>query len=335
MDKMFQIYINNAVYQKIPLFVTSFNKKMIFDEGVLKGSFWRSEDHLLSENDTEIFLRPNQGEKENDFDCSYGLNIFALMLHLNSETPDIFLPKEGGYLTRTTQKKNTEKGKKEGLSGSENLDPSEWRDHRLQIEKYGILDKIVEIFKQNFFKDLYTGEVFRLINYKLMMEINLIKTRIGFTNLYDVSMLKDLPQDLLGLNETLNKEIIKNENEPLIFIYCRVLEFIEFLKGILIGTPVKKGPALRSTQYEKSILLSELIYLFQYLLNFDYVIYILPSCRGCQEGQVPNVIPRTGGNTFKQRKTYKRKTNKRKVYKRKTYKRKTYKRKTYKRKRLN
>jgi hypothetical protein len=164
------------------------------------------------------------------------------------------------------------------------------------------------------------------------MEINLIKTSVGFTNLYDVSMFKDLPQNLLGLNETLNKEIIKNENEPFIFLYCRVLEFIEFLKGILIGTPVKEGPALRSTQYEKSILLSELIYLFQYLLNFDYVIYILPSCRGCQEGQVPNVIPRTGGHTFKQRKTYKRKTNKRKVYKRKTYKRKTYKRKTYKRK---
>ena len=171
------------------------------------------------------------------------------------------------------------------------------------------------------------------------MEINLIKTSVGISKLDDVSMFtdlhKDLLNDLLVLNENLNEEIIKKENEHLKFVYCRVLEFIEFLKRILIGTPEKKGPVLRSVQYEKVILLSELIYLFQYLLKFDYVIYILPSCRGCQEGQVLKSITRYGGNTFKQRKYNKRKTNKRNAYKRKTKKRNVYKRKTYKRKRLN
>ena len=126
------------------------------------------------------------------------------------------------------------------------------------------------------------------------------------------------------------------------------MEFNDFLRRILVGNPDEfiigpdgnplKDDNGRNTKdiffRSKVILLSELIYLFQYLLKFDYVIYILTSCRVCQKGQVPKSITRYGGNTFKQRKYNKRKTNKRKVYKRKTYKR-NYKRKTYKRKRLN
>ena len=88
---------------------------------------------------------------------------------------------------------------------------------------------------------------------------------------------------------------------------------------------------------EKIVLLSELMYLFQYLLKFDYVVYIAMSCRILQQGQQvdPNLI-RFGGNKSKRRnlkrKTYKKKTLKRKNLKRKTLKRKIKKRKTLKRK---
>ena len=404
-DNIFTTFIHNLAEKDLPLFVMDSNDKLLFYEGVLQNSFWRSEDHLLSTFDTKIFLFPNPGESENDFDCSYGLNIFALMLNLNSPTrksPKIFLPATKKLLRSDQQHKNNP-------SGDELYDTPIWRDHRLQQAELHILDEIVNIFKQNFFDDIAPtfkdNLLFKFIEYTLKDEINNIKTdidkakRIAWeerrdkeirrvqikASKIDVNVELDLEHDMangiriaqeMGLNP--NLKLIRNEytnmdmilektnenddffikkgldnikyitqikaiketdqnNYPLKFVYCRVREFIDFLTRILVGDPDKPN-RVESSKY-KIILLSELIYLFQYLLKFEYVIYILPSCRICQPGQVPQQILRYGGNKSKRRnlkrKTYKKKTLKRKNLKRKTLKRKIKKRKTYKRKRLN
>ena len=130
------------------------------------------------------------------------------------------------------------------------------------------------------------------------------------------------------------EEIARTDpDNPFRFAYCRVIEFTHFLTLILIGkqerTSTRSGE--RIIPSKKTILLSELIYLFQYLLQFDYVIYFLTGCRECQPGQVPQQILRRGGNKSKRR-TFKRKTFKRNTYKKKTLKRRTLKRKTLKRK---
>ena len=106
----------------------------------------------------------------------------------------------------------------------------------------------------------------------------------------------------------------------------------------MVGDPEKYDDVsknkLNENKSKKVVLLSELIYLFQYLLKFDYVIYFLTGCRKCEPGQVPQQIFRYGGNKSKRR-NLKRKTLKRKINKKNTYKRKTLKRKTLKRKRLH
>ena len=370
-DKTFQNYTKNAAQNGLPLFVEYENDLMIFYEGILKNSFWRSEDHNLAVNDTKFYFDPSPGETPYDFDCNYGLNMFVLMLNLNSSPPsnksELFLPKLKPH-TREAQK---EKGPE--LTGKKLLDTPEWRYHNLQIEKYNILDKIVDIFKNNFLEHFLDNTkpiieqipIVQFIYYTLENEILSIKTALGFNseifenykagveslnNSAAFKNSKGYPLDEIEINKKYLKELklITDPDDPILFAYCRVLEFNDFLRRILVGNPDEfiigpdgnplKDDNGRNTKdmffRNKNILLSELIYLFQYLLKFDYVIYILTSCRVCQKGQEPKSITRYGGNTFKQRKYNKRKTNKRKVYKRKTYKR-NYKRKTYKRKRLN
>lgn len=336
-------YIAKSVQNDIPLFVESYNKKLLLYEGIFKNSFWRSENHNLTTNDTEFFLRPNPGESLNDIDSSYGLNIFALMLNLNSKKPEYFLP-QSRRLTRT-DKQNIDPD----LSGYQLYDTPIWRDHRLHIERLKILDKIVNIFKQNWFGELGTFKddplfpLCKFIEYTLANNINFIKTSIGITRLDNVdnNFNGKTPLEIKTQLESLSNI------HPLVFVYCRVLEFTYFLTRILIGDPdqfdkydkYKKQqqgdlsePIENEDVGEKVILLSELMYLFQYLLKFDYVVYIVMSCRILQDGQQvdPNLI-RFGGNKSKRRKYNKRKTLKRKTLKRKILKRKSYKRRTYKR----
>lgn len=372
-DKIFRSYSKNASENGIPLFVNDDNDLMIFYEGILKNSFWRSEDHNLAVNDTKFYFDPNPDETQYAFDCNYGLNMFALMLNLNSSTPsnkpELFLPKLKP-LTRDAQKEKVKKGPE--LTGNKLLDTPEWRYHNLQIEKYNILDKIVDIFKNNFLVHFLDNTkpiteqipIVQFIYYTLENEILSIKTALGFKSeifenyktevqrLNNSAAFKDskgFTSNEIDINKKYMKELksITDQNDPILFAYCRVLEFNDFLRRILVGNPDEynispDGIPLkdRNSHFRhKIILLSELIYLFQYLLKFDYAIYILTSCRECQ-GRKPKSITRYGGDTYKQRKTYKRKTykrktNKRKNNKRKTYKRKNNKRKTCKRKRMN
>jgi hypothetical protein len=355
-DKKFIRFIENAANNGLPLFTSEPNDLMVFYEGILKHSFWRSEEHSLKDEDTKFYFDPNPGEGQNSFDCSYGLNIFALMLNLYppSKNIDLFLPKEK-YSTRETHKRKLNDSTNEGLSGKEQLDTPEWRYHRLQIEKYKILDKIVEIFKQRFFVGLnYSNPLFEFINYTLENNILLIKTYLSEQIENKEFKEKEFKSYKYGVEKLKNSRAFKNsqgyplsdlqiidkyinelkkipKTDPLLITYCRVLEFNDILTRMLVGHSGKNiiGSYVKTL---KTALLSDLIYLFRYLLNFDYTIFFLPSCRACQEGQVPKIGTdrRSGGNTFKQRKYKKSKTNKRK-----TYKRKTNKRKTYKRKRLN
>ena len=378
-DKKFLDYIFNAAEDGLPLFFRDDNRMLLFYEGILKKSFWRSEDHTLSDYDTQIFLIPNADEGENDFDCSYGLNIFALMLQRQ-----FLLPKGSGKLTRSKYDEKIAIG----LSGSQIMEKEDWRDHRLQIPKYKILDEIVDIFKNNWFralgpfghsvrlKDGKGNDVFvtnilppknakdaRLadfIRYTLKKNIKNIKEKINMLNRalkngspdwsvgedydrYDsyfriispINNLKFINQ-LKGLN-------VYKPDPALVFVYCRVLEFTYFLERILVGDPEKYDDVsknkLNENKSKKVVLLSELIYLFQYLLKFDYAIYVLTSCRGCEEGGVldpANKIPSDNTTQSIKRPRYGGYKSKRRINKRNTLKRKrNYKRKTLKRKRNN
>jgi hypothetical protein len=284
-----RIYL--AVNNDIPLCFGEGNDKMIFNDGILQNSFWRSEEHTLNYNDTEVQFAPNKGEKDSDFDCNYGLNIFALMLNLNSPVPDYFLPKSDIQ----TRLKN--KNKDPGWSGNNTYDSFLWRTLRLNTD-LEILNKIVNIFKQNFLKSIedYISplekqqtitsderqqiKLFRFITYSLKQKKNDIQTILGLFPLddyygYEIGFTKDNLKILKYITQLQNIP----KTDPSVFAYCRVLEFTYLLEKILI---------------HKEVLLSELLYLFQYLLNFDYVIYILTSCRICEDFTV-----RTNANRSK------------------------------------
>ena len=285
---------------------------------------------------------PNSDETPNEFDCNYGLHIFALMLNLNSSPQTLILPQTEIPTRFTHQLKQIQFP---GVSGQQRVESSMWRKHNLENPELEILDTIVNIFKENWFgsfgniqgADL---ELFTFIQYKLDSEIINIES-ILFTGQIRIANSEEL--EYKSRFERILKEIARTDpNNPFRFAYCRVIEFTHFLTQILIGkqegTSSRSGTRIQSSK--KIILLSELIYLFQYLLKFDYVIYIITSCRECQPGQVQQQILRRGGNKSKRRtlkrKTLKRKTYKRKINKKKTLKRKSYnKRKSLKRKRLN
>ena len=340
-----------AANNDLPLCFGENNDKLIYYDGILNNSFWRSENHELDINDIEIQLRPNSEEKPGDFDCNYGLNIFALMLNLNSPDAYYFLP------TSKIHTRSRQQAQLPDWSGTEIYDSSIWRELILNAN-LNILNAIVEIFKQNFLehlendisalkiklkdKNITTGEkttiksqirLFRFSTYILKTELNNIKITLGLGSpdiLGSLDIYKNDADDndnyekIFSEKNTLENDQYKvqlqkiNKNDPLVFTYCRVIEFTIILKQILI---------------EKDVRLSTLLYFFQYLLQFDYAIYILTSCRGCEDFITNKKPRRSGGNKSKRRinkrKTYKRKRN----YNRKTYKRKrNYNRKTYKRK---
>jgi hypothetical protein len=78
----------------------------------------------------------------------------------------------------------------------------------------------------------------------------------------------------------------------------RVFDFIKILKNIL---------------YDEHLYMSILKYYFQYLIGFDYSIYVLPSCRGVENPDIEYKMPdnRWGGFKHKKRRTN-RATRKRK-----------------------
>ena len=322
-DDIFKTLISNSVKNNLPLFLQDSEFKKIFFNGILKHSFWRSEIHSLSHYDTKIFLMPNSTEPANAVDFDYGLHIFALMLNLNSSPKRLILPKSE-IPTRATHRL---KQKQYPLASAlTQVESSMWRKHNLQNQELHILDTIVDIFEQNFFGSFGNLQgadldLFMFIKSKLDNEIIKIKSILSPGQIHLVSTDESENSSFMQILE----EIARTDpDNPFRFAYCRVIEFTHFLTLILIG---KQGG-------KKIILLSELIYLFQYLLKFDYVIYFLTGCRKCEPGQVPQQIFRYGGNKSKRR-NLKRKTLKRKINKKNTYKRKTLKRKTLKRKRLH
>ena len=328
---IFKTYISNSVINELPLFLENSNDKRLFYDGILKKSFWRSENHLLSHYDTEFMLMPNPKEGPNDFDCNYGLHIFALMLNLNSSSQRLILPQTEAPTRSTHQLKQQQYP---GVSGPRRVESSMWRKHNLKNSELNILDTIVNIFKQNWFgsfgnlqgADL---ELFTFIAYKLDSEIFNIES-ILFTGQIRIASPEESEYNV-RFTKKLEAIVDTDPNNRFRFAYCRVIEFTHFLTLILIGkregTSSRSGTRIQSSK--KTILLSELIYLFQYLLQFDYVVYMITSCRACRPGQIPQQILRRGGN---KRQTLKRRTYKKKTLKRKTLKRKTLKRKTLKRK---
>ena len=319
-DDIFKTFISNSVKNNLPLFLKNSNFKKLFFNGILKHSFWRSEIHSLLHYDTKIYLMPNAKEPANEVDFDYGLHIFALMLNLNSSSQRLILPKSEIPTRATHRRKQKEYPFASALT---QVESSMWRKHNLQNPELNILDTIVNIFKQNWFgsfgnlQDAADLELFTFIKYKLDSEIFNIES-ILFTGQIRIASPEE-PEYNESFMRIL-KEIARTDpDNPFRFAYCRVIEFTHFLTLILIG---KQGG-------KKIILLSELIYLFQYLLQFDYVIYFLTGCRECQPGQIPQQILRIGGN---KRQTLKRRTYKKKTLKRKNLKRKTIKRRVKKRK---
>jgi len=326
-DNIFKKRISKSVEQNLPLFLKSSLDKILFYDGILKHSFWRSEIHSLSHYDTIFSFMPEPDELPKSADYDYGLNIFALMLNLNASSQTLILPKTEVSTRATHQLKQIQFP---GASGPRLIKTSMWRKHNLKNPELHILDIIVNIFEQNWFGNFGNLQgtdlaLFMFIKNTLDNAITNIKLI-----LYR-GKIRIVRTDELEYNSSfirILEEIADTDpNNPLRFTYCRVIEFTHFLTQILIGkqegTSSRSGTRIQSSK--KTILLSELIYLFQYLLQFDYVTYFISSCRGLEEGQVPNKLFRYGGN---KRKTLKRKTIKRKTYKRKTYnKRKTLKRK--------
>ena len=348
-------YITNWSVHNIPLYLTYYDSKIdnnefIYEE-ILNDTFWRSEvvEPEIT-HDVELQLTPNFNDKEDysTFDCQYGINIMSAVKCQPSKKGNLKcislideVPVLARKQTRQIAQKMTEKEIEEKLSGRDLIYDKTWRT-------LGIVN-FFSSFLNLFLENTNVISTPNKDKAKKIIKLYLLKYIENFTNKFEEEerKLKQKTQRLewivlekkekrksliaiesyqLSLKEK-KKNILNQVNEKIEEVsvsdinltddeLSRICDFVKIFTIII---------------YKEDIAMSLLRYYFQYLLNFTYGIYILPSCRIIHDLSMQCIHPQRKGGYLKSKR---RKYNKRRTLKRKTLKKKTLKKKTLKRKRL-
>ena len=351
---LYTTYIKNWNVHNIPLYLTyedsTIDNYLFIYEEILNDALWRSEvvDPEITQ-DIDMQLTPYFDDKEDysTFDCQYGINIMSAVKCQDSTCFSLKdgVPELARKQTRQSFGEIKPFLKKNKLSGQNLYIDNTWRTLSIVnffssllnmfLENTNVIsrpnkDKAKKIIKlylvkyiENFTNKLdETEKKFNIKKQKLdQIDLERMEKRKPLIAIeeYQLSLTKNKKDILIQVNEKIEEVSVSDinlSNDEL----SRVCDFVKIFTTII---------------YKEDITMSLLRYYFQYLLNFTYGIYILPSCRVIHDLSMQCITPqRKGGYLKSKRRNLKKKTYKKKINKRKSLKRKTLKRKTLKKKRL-
>jgi hypothetical protein len=260
---------------------------------LINNLLWQIELHTSQDHDTRLSLKPNENETRCEFDCQYGLNIMAAAKILKNNKISFFGFKPFSIYTRKKYKTQKEYSKTQGLSGPDVFEDETWRT--LNITNF--IDKFLDMFLKNHITDvnytktkmlisLYLDYFLKNIDIELdnnrkttesmetqfnifkktnnVQQLNTIQDQINDTkkeyiNLYEEKTRLEEAKSKIEVKQITFSDFIFSGDE-----LSRIYDFMVIFLQIII--------------YEETYI-SNLKYLFQYLIMFEYAIYQLPSCR--------------------------------------------------------
>lgn len=323
-DKIYENHIDDWINNNIPLYLTSNENDVLLLQEIENDSLWKSEVHNMNSNDTSMQFSPNPDETRFDFDCQYGVNIMAAARTCPTKKKCINFFGLSPYLKVTRQKAQQQLSYEKTIesSGTGILEDKTWR----YLGIIYFFDNFLNMFLEKHVKEEHQEQSKMVIfMYMENMLVNLQKhiqenieelkqlqeqkeqkeqqgqiIQQGEQELIDekYAYIEDIVRKTTAIENAQSKIFsdanVANRLASVNFVFendelSRTYDFIKILENIL---------------YREQLNMSILKYYLQYLINFGYSVYVLPSCRIRQSSDKRKYIEeeRFGGQKYTMKK---------------------------------